>query len=145
MRLAHVNTLIPRPSGTQGDLRAKAKTDAKRARRAIHQALAATKEGKATAATGPPLPNVQPRQIGASFVRSISKANVKKGKNCPLHHNGRCRFHTAGTCTKGDKCVFTHWNSNPGEAMPAVDPTFADGKVLIGKAAKAAAKKAKGE
>ena len=69
----------------------------------------------------------------------------KKGKSCPLHQNGPCKFHSAGTCTKGDKCVFTHWNSNNGAAMPAVEPTSADGKALTGNAAKAAAAKKKAD
>ena len=70
------------------------------------------------------------------------KGECKKGKNCPLHHNGPCRFHSAGTCTKGDKCFFTHWNS-AGAAMPAADPKSGDGKPKTGNAAKAAAAKAK--
>ena len=71
------------------------------------------------------------------------KGECKKGNKCPLHHNGPCKFHTAGTCTKGDKCLFTHWNSSTGHnvaAGPVDDPKSADGKALIGKAAKAAAK-----
>ena len=70
------------------------------------------------------------------------KGECKKGNKCPQHHNGPCKFHSAGTCTKGGKCLFTHWNSS-GAAVPAVDPKSGDGKPLIGKAAKAAAAKAK--
>ena len=73
------------------------------------------------------------------------KGECKKGNKCLLHHNGPCRFHSAGTCTKGDKCLFTHWNVDKGANLAlgaTAPPTSGDGKPLIGKAAKAAAKAA---
>ena len=140
--LARANTPIPRLHGTLGNLIRTLAKAARKAARAIHQALAATKAEKVTATLDLNHLNVQSKQIGANFAGSIFKGECKKGNKCPQHHNGPCKFHSAGTCTKGDKCLFTHWNSS-GAAVPAVDPKSGDGKPLTGKAAKAAAAKAK--
>jgi hypothetical protein len=72
------------------------------------------------------------------------KGECKKGNKCPLHHNGPCRFHAAGTCTKGDKCLFTHWNTDKGANLAlgaTAEAQSGDGKPPTGKAAKAAAAK----
>ena len=73
------------------------------------------------------------------------KGKCKKGENCPLHHNGICKFHTAGTCTKGDQCIFAHLDKG-GSALAlgsTAQSASDDGKSLTKKEQKAAAAKAK--
>ena len=79
--LARASTPTPMLCGTLGNL---LKTMAKAARKAagaIHQALAATKAEKVTATQDRNHRNVQSKQIGANFARSISRASAKRATN----------------------------------------------------------------
>jgi hypothetical protein len=93
------NTGKPKGDGEDGGKKGKTRNSS---------SASGSKGGKGDSGKRSPSPKRTVETDRSKLCPFYLKGECKKGKSCPLHHNGPCKFHTAGTCTKGDKCISTH-------------------------------------